>query len=288
MQLDKKSIIRRSFVMICSILFCWQIEIAIASEPYHAKSIYVYNLTDRQEVLAIKADVPRKPASLVKIMTSLVALEHLTDLSALAPVDEETYYQATEEGAAMAGYLPYEQTTYRDLLYGTMLPSGAESANSLAINIAGTKQTFIQWMNKKAQQLELKRTVFKSVDGMDQAGQVTTARELAKLLQYALKNGHFEAIFKRHDYWSSPTADHPQGLYMESTVFSKLRNYTYSGFQILGGKSGTTFGAGLCWATLAEKEGKQYLVIVLGAELEFLDQAIEGQVLDTLRIMNDL
>ncbi|MGX7108017.1 D-alanyl-D-alanine carboxypeptidase family protein [Facklamia miroungae] len=261
---------------------------AVALTEYYSKSIYVYNLTENKQVFSLKANVPRKPASLVKIMTTLVALEHINNLSGYAPIDEASYYQAIEEGAAMAGYLPYESTTFRDLLYGTMLPSGAESANSLAINVAGSKKTFVKWMNEKAEDLGLNKTKFKSVDGMDQAGQVTTAKEMAMLLKEALKNGHFEAIFKRKDYLSSPTNIHPSGVYMESTVFKKLRDFNQDGFEILGGKSGTTFGAGLCWVTLAEKDEKEYIVVVLGSELNDLNDRVEGQVLDTLRILSEI
>ena len=255
---------------------------------YYSKSIYVYNLTDQEEVFSLNADFPRKPASLVKIMTCLVALEHLSDLSALAPIAAETYYQAFEEGAAMAGFEPYEQTTYRDLLYGTMLPSGAEAANSLAMNIAGNQETFVQWMNLKAKSLGLKKTVYKSVDGMDHIGQTTTAKEVAKLLQAALENGHFKVIFTRADFVSSPTAIHPQGVYMESTVFAKLKDKIQEGFAILGGKSGTTYQAGLCWATLSQKAEKEYLVVVMGAEFEDLDNIFDGQVYDTLDILQAL
>ncbi|WP_428885319.1 D-alanyl-D-alanine carboxypeptidase family protein [Facklamia sp. P13064] len=281
----KKSIIILTLISLVNLLYPYQV---LALEAYYSKSIYVYNLTEDKTELSLKANVSRKPASLVKIMTTLVALEHIDNLSAYAPVDEASYYQAIEEGAAMAGYYPYESTTFRDLLYGTMLPSGAESANSLALNVAGSKKTFIKWMNEKAEELKLKKTKFKSVDGMDQAGQVTTAKEIAMLLKEALKNGHFEAIFKRKDYLSTATNAHPSGVYMESTVFKKLREFYQDGFEITGGKSGTTYGAGLCWATLAEKDGKEYIVVVMGSELNDLNNRVEGQVLDTIKILSEL
>src|SRR5699024_10906628 len=127
---------------------------------------------------------------LVKMMTTLVALEHINELSALAPVDEETYQEMIVENASMAGFVGREEVTYRDLLYGTILASGGEAANSLAIHVAGSVEAFVQMMNDKAGELGLKDTHFTNAEGLHDENQYTTASDMAKLLDYALDNGH--------------------------------------------------------------------------------------------------
>ena len=77
-------------------------------------------------------------------MTVLVALEHIDDLSEIAPVDVETYRSMVDENASMAGFFGRELVTYKDLLYGTMLASGGEAANSLAVNISGNVGEFVK------------------------------------------------------------------------------------------------------------------------------------------------
>lgn len=249
---------------------------------YYSPSIYVYNLIEEKEVLSIHADERRAQASLTKIMTVYLALEHLEDLSMIAPVDYETRALLYEQDASMAGFYAHETTSYRDLLYGAILPSGGECAASLAVNLSGNIQTFVDEMNRKAEELGLENTRYETVTGMDRQGQYSTARDTAKLLSYALQDGDFRVIFTSPFYQSSPSVDHPEGIGMESTIFQKLAHYDYSSFVILGGKSGTTDQAGYCWATLAEKEEKEYLVVVMGSSKE------DGQVEDTIAILSDL
>lgn len=255
---------------------------------YASRNIYVYNLTQAKEVLAYNENERVAPASLVKIMTVHLALKKIQNLNALAPVDTETYSQLVEKNASLAGFQPGEQTTYRDLLYGTMLPSGGECADSLAINLAGSLEAFTEEMNQEAQALKLKRTHFKNPSGLDAFGQTSTARDIALLLATSLKDGNFRAIFTSPMYQSTPTAAHPHGLVMTSTVMRELRPDMQPGFQILGGKSGTTDKAGLCWATLAQKNGEEYIVVVMGAPLEDITAPGDEQIQDTLKILQEL
>ena len=101
---------------------------------YESKSIYVYNLTDGKTEENLNGREKRDPASLVKIMTVYTALQHIDDLSKRAPVDVDGYKEMVKENGSLAGFYGNEPVTYRDLLYGTMLPSGGECAISLAVN----------------------------------------------------------------------------------------------------------------------------------------------------------
>ena len=255
---------------------------------YNSRAVYVYNLTDDRKVTGKNEDEKLPMASLTKMMTVLVGLEKIDDLGALAPVDTESYQRLVGENASMAGFFGGEMTTYRDLLYGAMLPSGGEAADSIAINISGSVLGFVGLMNEKVEELELKNTHFQNADGMDAIGHYSSAKDIAMLLKYALEDGNYRAIFTKKDYLSQPNDNHPEGLYMTSTVFDKLKDYNQDGFEIIGGKSGTTDKAGLCWATLSVKNGKEYIIITMGAPYEDIDNPGDGQIQDTLDILNRL
>ena len=85
------------------------------------------------------------------------------------------------------------------------------------------------------------------------------------LLQAALNNETFRTVFTTGQYTSSVTAQHPKGLYMASTLLSRLDGGEVTGGQILGGKTGYTDAAGLCLASLAVVNGKEYILVTLGA-----------------------
>lgn len=253
-----------------------------------SKAVYLYNLTDDKEVLSKNENERLPMASLTKIMTVRVALKHITDLAATAPVDTDAYHRAIDMNASMAGFRGGEVTSYRDLLYATMLRSAGEAADSLAINISGSMDNYVAMMNQEAKDLGLKNTSYANADGMDDPGNYQSAKDCAMLIKDSLEDGNFRAIFTKRDFVTRPTLDHPDGVYLESTVFSHLKKYNQNGFEIIGGKSGTTDKAGLCWATLAEKNGKEYILVVMGVPYDDIDNLNDGHIEETLRIYESI
>lgn len=254
------------------------------SDDYASTYIYLYDREAENVVYEKNATSKAYPASLTKIMTTIVALEHIDDLSAIAPIDVATYQEMVEHNASMAGFLGREPVTYRDLLYGTILTSGGEAANSLAIHLAGSVGNFVKWMNDKADELGLDGTHFTNPEGLHHRKQYTTAADMAKLLDYALDNGHFEAIFTKEEFQTTSTPDHPNGILLQSTVLASITKEEQHGFDIIGGKSGTTEEAGQSWATLGLVDGKEYICIVMGAPLEDISNPDRAQVADTMRL----
>lgn len=247
-----------------------------------SKNVYVYNLTNEKEEFSLNGDERVSPASLTKMMTVLVSLEKIDDISKSAPIDKLSYQEMVANNSSMVGFYGNENTTYEDLLYGTMLASGGECANSLAINISGNINEFVKEMNKKVQDLNLENTNFANPEGMDMENHYSSAKDMAKILEYSIKNKEYKKIFTTDKYTSTKTLDHPNGITFGSTVLDALIDIPEKGFEILGGKSGTTYNAGFCWATLSEKKGKEYIVIVMGSDNE------EGRLEDTLQIMENI
>lgn len=255
---------------------------------YISKAVYLYNLTDDKEVLSKNENERLPMASLTKIMTVRVALKHIEDLGETAPVDLGAYYRAVDMNTSMASFFGGEATTFRDLLYATILKSAGEAADSLAMNISGSMDNFVALMNKEVEDLGLKNTSYANADGMDDPGNYQSAKDCAMLIKDSLNDGDFRAIFTKRDFVTSPTADHPDGVYLESTIFSHLRKYEQNGFEILGGKSGTTDKAGLCWATLAVKNNKEYILVVMGVPYDDIDNLNDGHIEETLRIYENI
>lgn len=239
-----------------------------SADEYSSNYIYLFDREDKNMEYEKNAKSRAYPASLTKIMTTIVALEQIDDLSSVVPIDVETYKKMVDKNSSMAGFYGRELVTYRDLLYGTILSSGGEAANSLAVNISGSVESFVSLMNEKASELGLKDTNFTNPEGLDDDNQYTTAYDMAKLLDYALHNEQFKKIFTTETFKTTSTLDHPDGIMLESTVLSKLIGVNQEDFEIIGGKSGTTYKAGQCWATLGVKGGQEYILIVMGAPLE--------------------
>lgn len=218
------------------------------------------------EVLAEQnADTQMYPASMTKMLTAVTAMESVSSLDETVTMPYEIYAALYEEGASMAGFEAGEQASVRQLLYGVILPSGAECCITLADLIDGSESAFVQRMNEKAQELGMSSTHFVTCTGLHDAQHYSTIRDIAVLLQYALQSSDFREIFTAHSYSVAPTAQHPEGFTFYSTMFQSLGDASVTGGEILGGKTGYTEEAGLCLASLAQVNGREYILVTAGA-----------------------
>ena len=222
---------------------------------------------DTGEIAAQKKSQERiYPASLTKMMTVLLALENEEDLEKQVRLSEDIFPELYEEGASMAGFLPGEHASVRDLLYGAMLPSGGECCKALAEEVAGSEEKFADLMNKKAEELGMKHTHFVNSTGLPDKKHYTTTRDLARLLEYAWENGDFRAIFTTRSYTVPPTDGHPEGFTFSSLMFQEMEQSGAASDYILGGKTGYTSEAGLCLASVGTTRDKTYALITAKAD----------------------
>ncbi|MDR0839683.1 MAG: serine hydrolase [Oscillospiraceae bacterium] len=222
------------------------------------------------------------PASLTKIMTAVVALENLDDLNELITLRRELYADIYTTHASVAGFEAGDEASVSDLLYGLMLPSGAECAYALAERVAGTIPAFTELMNDKAEELGMDGTHFVNATGLHDDNHYSTAWDMAALLEYALQNGTFYELFTAKSHIAAPTKSHPVGLAFESLLFSNVKNPVFPGGELLGGKTGYTNEAELCLASLAERDGERLILITCGAP--DLDKSRTANIADALLI----
>ncbi|AHF10454.1 D-alanyl-D-alanine carboxypeptidase family protein [Dehalobacter restrictus] len=226
------------------------------------------------------------PASLTKMMTAIVTIENLPDLNEEIKLTNSTFQGLYEADASMAGFEPGEQVRAIDLLYGVMLPSGAECSIGLADQVAGSEQNFVKIMNQKAAGLGMDNTHFENAIGLHNENHYTTVKDLAILLCYALQNDTFREIFTSSRHSTQPTNKHPGGITFYNTMFEELNNQNIIGGGILGGKTGYTDEAGLCLASLAKVDKQEYILISAGAKGD--QHSEQYNITDALAVYNSI
>ena len=239
----------------------------ISTDLMYSANGLMIRLADEAVVFDKNSDERIYPASLTKMMTVLVGLENLENLDGTYMVMANEIDAAYAEDATIAGFAYGETVTARDLLYGVMLPSGADASYALADYIAGSEWDFVGLMNQKAQELGMTGTNFVNCTGLQNEEHYTTCSDLAKLMEYALQNENFRTIFTTRVYTTSKTEEHPMGITISSRLFTFLTQSALdNGAQILGGKTGYTDQAGDCLATLARSDdGMEYILVTAGA-----------------------
>lgn len=204
------------------------------------------------------------PASMVKIMTVLTAIREIRNLDETVEMSYDYYDMLYARDASRAGFEPGEKAVIRDLLYGALLPSGAECCMELALQAAGSESAFVELMNQNASKLGLTQTQFTNCTGLHDEGQYSTPAEIAAILQDALKNRTFYKVFTTKSYTVEATEVHPDGFTFQSSMFKGMQSPTVIGGEILGGKTGYTDDAGHCLASMAKIGGREYILVTAG------------------------
>lgn len=231
----------------------------------------------------INGDAQMYPASMTKIMTAIVSIEELDDLEQEITLSSEMFAGLYEQDATQAGFQPNENVHAIDLLYGAMLPSGAECCIALADTVSGSEEAFVEKMNKKAEKIGMTNSHFCDTTGLHDPDHYSTCRDMAVLLRYALKNDTFREIIESPWHSTPATNIHPDGITFYSTIFKNLSSTEVTDGTILGGKTGFTNAAGFCLASFASIEGTEYILVTSGAM-----QAGTPHINDAVTIYNRL
>lgn len=227
---------------------------------------YIFLDADTGQVLsAKKQDEQISIASLTKMMTVLLAIENSSSLNQTVTITDEMIDGLYEEQASVAGYVTGDTATILDLCYAAAIPSAADAANALAIQIGGSFEKFYQMMNDKAAQLGMDHTVFKSAHGLDREGQYSTVEDVSKLLRYALQNPTFKEVFSTKEHTTQATTYYPFGIPLASTIWAYADTYGYNLTNLSGGKTGYTLQAGRCIAYWATVNDMNIIAVTAGA-----------------------
>ncbi|APM37280.1 D-alanyl-D-alanine carboxypeptidase family protein [Clostridium kluyveri] len=260
--------------------------VSISPDKLNSSNVILIRLKDHAILMQKNSEEKIYPASLTKIMTAIVAIENLPNLKEEIRLTNSTFQGLYEADASMTGFQPGEKVSAIDLLYGALLPSGAESCIGLANQIVGSEQGFVKMMNQKAVELGMDNTHFENVTGLHNENHYTTVKDLAILLSYALQNDTFREIFTSYRHSTQPTNKHPDGITFYSTMFEELNNQNIIDGEILGGKTGYTDEAGLCLASLAKVGRQEYILISAGAKGDHHSE--QYNITDALAVYNSM
>lgn len=207
------------------------------------------------------------PASMTKILTLLTAVDNIDNLDDTFEMTYEITDPAYVAGASMAGFLAGERVTVRDLLYGAILPSGAEATTAIAVYVAGSESEFAVLMNEKARELGITNANFVNASGLHANNHYCTVTDIAVILRAAMEDELCREILSTYQYTTSVTEQHPEGILLTSNIFSRMYGTEPEGADILGGKTGFTAEAGNCIASfgVSETTGKEYIFVTAHA-----------------------
>ncbi len=232
---------------------------------FKCKNGIVIDLTTRQIVAARRENQRVSPASTTKVMTALVATELITDYNDTFTMTQKIADDTYMAQATNAGFAVGEKVTMTDLLYGCILPSGADATIALTEALCGSEQAFVQKMNEKAAALGLENTHFTNACGLYDKDHYSTVADMAVITEAALQNPLLKKIMSTVDYTTASTKKHPDGIPLTGTLFSYMYGTEPKGATILAGKTGFVNESGYCFTTYGETDGgKPYLLVVFG------------------------
>ncbi len=239
-------------------------------------AVYMVELTTDTLIHSRNANVRKYPASLTKIMTAILTLENIPDLSREITFTAELQNYVYEinmmygGGISTGGIMLNETLTAEQLLYAIMLPSANEAAVMLAYEIGdGSLEKFADMMNEKAKEIGCLDTHFVNSNGLFDENHYSTAYDMYLITKYALQNETFRKIAATPSYDTGPT-NKQENLHWDSTNKMMVEGSGFYYPQIRGVKTGTLEEAGRCLITTAEKDGYEYLLVLMGAP--YLDQ----------------
>lgn len=250
-----------NILLTIAVIFCVNVQALELPELYSSK-VLLYDPESKEILYDKGGDEVSNIASLTKIMTTITAIEHIDDLDEMVSIGMDVLREIPYD-ASVAGLKNGDKVTMRDLLYASILPSGADATTALAHKIAGSTKEFVEMMNETATKLGLQNTHFANVTGYDIPNHYSTPREVLKILEYALENSLFEEIYKTRRY------ELTNGLVVHSTLNTYNRYMNLDLSDILGSKTGYTGDAGMCMSALFKTGGKEFILITLGAPYSY-------------------
>ena len=234
-----------------------------------AKHAMLLDLDTNEIIAGSKYDRKIYPASLTKVMTMLVAVENVKDPKAKYKFTEKDLASLVEDNASMAGFQAGESVTFEDLLYASILRSGADGTVGLANMVAGSEKEFVKLMNEKAAEMGLENTHFTNSSGLHDDDHYSTCLDMERILAYAMQNETCRKVLTAKQYTTTKTKKfNPEGITLYSIIEERILGWFVdldgdgnADGEIIGGKTGFTDEAGFCMEFIYEYEGKTYLAI---------------------------
>lgn len=229
----------------------------------NAQNVALIDANTSRILYQSNGDVKAYPASMTKVMTMLLGIEHQA-LDQKVTMSEEAVY-SIEYGSSHISLMPDEEVTLRQLLLATSLASANDASNGIAEAVGGSIDGFVKMMNDKAKAIGLKNTHFTNAHGLHNKKHYTTPIDMAKLLAYAMQNedyrkltGQLEAIIPETNITEE------RYLYTHNQIMDSEGEFYIP--EVKSGKSGYTPEANYCFVAYASKNDLNLVACVMGVD----------------------
>ena len=219
---------------------------ALEYPKLHYHNAIVYNLSENEVMYSLAESEKASVASLTKILNVITSLDLIDDLNAKI-IYTKDMNDLVRWDTSKAGLKIGDEVSYLDLLYASILPSGADATIALAISLSGNIQNFVNKMNENALKIGMYNSHFTNVVGLDDINNYSTASEI------------FKQVFTAKEYKLS------NGLEIKSTLYTYNKKINKDFSRILGSKTGFTLNAGLCIGAYFISKEQEILIVTLGA-----------------------
>ena len=238
-----------------------------------AKSAFIYEVSTDMVIYNYNPDITLSPGALAKLVTAIVAIEN-GDLDQEFTVNSMSF--RTLPGSAVrvnAGLKEGEKITLRDLLHCMIMTWANDAAVTIAENIGGTQENFVQMMNQWVHDAGCENTKFTNVHGISSVEARSTARDMVRIYQKACRNKEFKDLLGTTAYTVAPTnkTEKERKLQANNYLMEEyiLSQYNYQGVTTGFAPYGENYGAHL--VCTAETRGMSFVIVILGAEREFAE-----------------
>lgn len=228
----------------------------------YSENALLIDLESNTVLVQKNADARIYPASMTKVMTVLVAADHIENWDETFTMTQSIIDPLFLADASMAGFVHGEEVSMTELLYGAVLPSGAEATEALAIVTAGSEEAFAALMNEKAQALGLKDTHFVDASGLHDENHYTTLSDMAIIMQAALDNPHCRDVLTSVNHTSPATTQNPEGVAMTNRFLYRIRPQQSGNVDIQAAKTGYTAQAMNCCVSYGIMENGRAAICV--------------------------
>lgn len=243
----------------------------------NAKSVILFEMNSETLMYAWNADEQMSPASLVKIMTALLAIEK-GNMDDPVLITEDVLFTVPDE-AVSAELQADEVLSLQDLIYCMLVGSANDAAAVIADYVSGSQGAFVAEMNRYASEIGCTDTQFMNVHGLHDDQQYTTARDTARILAVAMKNELFRNIFGAVSYTvPATTKSEERELVTGNHLMTQAEMEIYYDARVTGGRTGITEDGYRCIASTAEQNGLALICVVLGAESVYTEDGYTEKV----------
>lgn len=210
------------------------------------------------------ADTRINPASMTKVLTILVAAEHIDNLDDTFTITQEINNYVYSNDCSAVNWDNDETVTIRDLFYGTILPSGADAALGLAYYVAGSQEAFVELMNQKLADLGLSSSAhFTNCIGLYDENHYCTMYDMAMIMEAAINNEWCREVLSAHKYTTFSTSQHPDGIEISNWFLRRIEDKDTHG-EVICAKTGFVAQSGNCAVSYGIDNNDNGYIIVTG------------------------